>query len=112
MEYYSRHPIWSHQVHSDYEAVIQKQSYKCLASHKTSNIRSSSKKKGKEACITLNSGTACNGCSPMHTKSTPIPVNKAQQSSAIHQAGLTCYAKTDHQFELKAHFEFVSDFKE
>ena len=23
--------------------------------------------------ITLNNGTACSGCSPMHTRSTPIP---------------------------------------
>lgn len=25
------------------------------------------------AYVTLNSGTACSGCSPIHTKSTPIP---------------------------------------
>lgn len=24
--------------------------------------------------VTLNNGTACNGCSPIHTKSTPIPI--------------------------------------
>lgn len=71
----SHHPAWNPQVHSDYGAVrgIQGKATSSVC-HKVTLLLGT--EKGGTACITLKSGTACNGCSPMHTKSTPMPVNK------------------------------------
>lgn len=37
------------------------------------NYRSTGLSEGSRNSITLNNGTACRGCSPIHTRSTPIP---------------------------------------
>lgn len=39
------------------------------------NYCSTGLSEGSQNSITLNNGTACKGCSPMHTRSTPIPKN-------------------------------------